>query len=186
MAENDGYPVYRFTQEAYDQLVLVAKETPEKYLDPTTDFEEILDSRGISRATEDTGVRVQQWQELKVVETGRPNASDVQALAYHRSFSGMTPAIATDERMWAWCTHFRYHAYSLQRWRMTKRTNLVNYVLGHWFVRKPPEGLWLYNTASRTWWIAHVAEKAAKASGGAFTAEEALGVCAAENRSGYL
>ena len=174
MSENAGLPVYRFTQEAYDQLVLVAKETPEIYLDPTVDFRVVLESRGVSRAIEETGVEVEQWKELRVVGSGRPNESDIQALEFYRSFRGMTPALATDERIWAWCTHFRYHSYSLQRWRIAKNTNHANYVLGHWFVRKPPEGLWLYNTASRTWWIAHVAEKAAKASGGAFTAEEAL------------
>ena len=40
------------------------------------------------------------------------------------------------------------------------------------------DAFWRHNTASRTWWIAHTAIKAARGSAGAFTAEEALKVFA--------
>ena len=86
----------------------------------------------------------------------------------------MSPSRATDERLWAWITHFRLHAYGLQRWRRTSNLNMQNYVRSHWFSSGSTDALWRHNTASRTWWIAHTAIKAARGSAGAFTAEEAL------------
>ena len=158
--------VCRLTQEAYDQLLCVAREEPDVYFDPRVDFREILGRRGVSQVAEETGVVADPYVELVPAESGPPNRADAQAHHFYRSLKGVTPAIATDERMWAWLTHFRYHSYSRRRWRMTKTTNKINYILSHWFVRKRPEGLWLYNTAARTWWIAHIAAKAAKGSGG--------------------
>ena len=38
----DSYPVYRLTQEAYDQLRLAADENPDSYLDSEIDFGEVL------------------------------------------------------------------------------------------------------------------------------------------------
>ena len=167
--------VCRLTQEAYDQLRLLGQESPETYLDPDVDWRQVLATRGVHEVTEDTDIMATQTVDLIPRESGAPNRADDQALRFYQSLPGLGPADATDERMWAWYTHFRYHAYSLWRWRRQRNTNLSNYVWGHWFVRNPPEGLWLYNTAARTWWIAHLATKAARASGGAFSAQEALG-----------
>ena len=90
----------------------------------------------------------------------------------------MSPIRATDERLWAWMTHFRLHAYGLKRWRRPSNLNLQNYVRSHWFSSGSTDAFWRHNTASRTWWIAHTAIKAAGGSAGAFTAEEALKVFA--------
>ena len=166
--------VCRLTQEAYDQLRLLGQESPETYLDPDVDWRQVLATRGVHDVTEDTDIIATQAVDLIARESGAPNRADQQALLFYRSLPNLGPADATDERMWAWYTHFRYHGYSLWRWRRQRNTNLSNYVLSHWFVRNPPEGLWLYNTAARTWWIAHLASKAANASGGAFSAQEAL------------
>ena len=78
--------------------------------------------------------------------------------------------------MWAWMTHFVLHSYSLQRWRSgrVQGTNLTNHIRTHWFVVNETDALRQNNTAARTWWIAHTSIKAAEASGGAFTAEEAI------------
>ena len=38
----DHHPVYRLTQEAYDQLRLAAEEKPDSYLDPDIDFSQVL------------------------------------------------------------------------------------------------------------------------------------------------
>ena len=86
----------------------------------------------------------------------------------------MTPSAATDERLWAWMAHFRLHAYSLKRWRRPYNINMKTYVRDHWFSSGSTDAFWRHNTASRTWWIAHTALKAARGSGGAFTPEEAL------------
>ena len=48
------YAIFRLTQEAYDQLAQFARENPQAYLNPDTDFEEILSSRGVQDIAEET------------------------------------------------------------------------------------------------------------------------------------
>ena len=85
----------------------------------------------------------------------------------------MTPSLATDGLIWAWMTHFRLHKYGIDRWRR-QSANLSHHVKTHWFVGDRGGSLWDSNTASRAWWIAHTADKAARGSGGAFTPQQAL------------
>ena len=170
----DQFPVFRLTQEAYDQLGLVIKDSPEVYLNPDVDFEDILASRGVADYAEKTEVFSDRPISLTPIADGPENRADRQALDFYNSFQGLTPSVATCDRMWAWMTHFKLHSYSLKRWRRISSTVLPNYLKTHWLVDNASSGLWRSNTASRTWWIAHTAVKAADASGGAFTAQEAL------------
>ena len=123
-------PVYRLTQEAYDQLWLMAMERPENYLDPKRDFGKALGDRGFPSYLEETGLFSDGPIELKPVESGPSNRADAQALRFYRSLEGMTPRLALDERLWAWMTHFPLHAYGIKCWSRSKTTNLLNYVQG--------------------------------------------------------
>ena len=169
-----GFPVLRLTQEAYDCLRLVAEVSPEIYLNPEMDFAEILAVKGVANAVEPTGIVANRPLSLQPVSSGNANLADRQALDFYHSLEGITPADATDGKMWAWLTHFHLHPYSLQRWRRTRTTNLPDYIKAHWFVENQGTSPWNSNTAGRTWWIAHTALKAANASAGAFTAPMAL------------
>ena len=171
----ERHPVYRLSQEAYDQLRLAADENPDSYLNPDIDFCEVLRERGVSEPFEETSITTDTHMALTPPGEGEvPNRADRQALDFYRSFDGVSPREATDERLWAWMTHFRLHAYGLRRWRRPHNINMQNYVRDHWFSSGSTDAFWRHNTASRTWWIAHTALKAAQGSGGAFTAEEAL------------
>lgn len=175
----ESYPVYRLTQEAYDQLRIAADECPELYLTIDIDFLEVLRKRGVTEPFEETSIITNRPIELVPPAEGEiPHHSDRQALEFYRSFQGMSPSQATDERLWAWMTHFRLHAFGLKRWRRTSNLNLRNYVRSHWFSSGSTDAFWRHNTASRTWWIAHTAIKAARGAAGAFTEEEALKVFA--------
>ena len=172
---SDSYPVYRLTQEAYDQLRLAAEEDPESYLDPAIDFGAVLAGRGVSNYVEETEITTNRPIALTPVADGSfPNRADRQALDFYRSFDGMTPRQATDERLWAWMTHFRLHAYGLERWRRSANVNMKNYVRSHWFSSGSTDAFWRHNTASRTWWMAHTALKAAQGAAGSFSAADAL------------
>ncbi|MYH29562.1 MAG: hypothetical protein F4137_12070 [Acidobacteria bacterium] len=171
----DLHPVYRLSQEAYDQLRLVADENPDAYLDPDRDFGEVLLDQGISNPFEDTTVTTDIPISLTSVAEGIAlHRADRQALNFYKSFNGMTLSKATDERLWAWMTHFRLHAYGLGRWRRPTNVNMKKYVRSHWFSSQSTDALWRHNTASRTWWIAHTAIKAAQGSAGAFSPDDAL------------
>ena len=127
----DSHPVYRLTQQAYDQLHLAAEENPGSYLDSKIDFSEVLRERGVSDPFEETSITTDRPIALTpVAEGGIPNRADRQALDFYNSFDGMTPNRATDERLWAWMTHFRLHAYGLKRWRRTSNLNMRKLRLG--------------------------------------------------------
>ena len=167
-------PVLRFTPEAYESLRLLATQNPKIYLDPDVDFASVLAKNGVQHYAEPTGITAKQPISLQPVNSGNRNQADRQAIDFYNALEGMNPARATDPLMWSWLTHFRLHAYSLERWRRTKTTNLPDYVKAHWFVENQNAAIWNSNTAARTWWIAHTSIKAANASAGAFTAQEAL------------
>lgn len=177
------YPLYRLTPEAHYNLQIFASQNPKAYLDPHIDFAAVLAERGVEHYTASTPITTSCPIDLTMngVPPGNNtlNQADKQALDYYNSFNGMSPKYATDELIWAWVTHFRLHQYGLQRWRRTQNVQyLYNYIRDHWFVRNSSAGIWQHNTASRTWWVAHTATKAAAASAGAFTAQEALDIFA--------
>ena len=171
---NAHEPILKFTQEAYDRLWLVAAQNPEIYLDPDTDFAEVLATHGINHYAEPTGITTSSPISLQPVSSKNRNQADHQAIGFYQALEGMNPARATDQLMWSWLAHFKLHAYSLERWRRTKTTKLPDYIKAHWFAENQHSAIWNSNTAARTWWIAHTAIKAADSSAGAFTAQEAL------------
>ena len=166
--------ILKLTQEAYDHLWLLATQNPEIYLDPHTDFTAVLATHGINHYAEPTGITTTSPISLQPASSSDRNQADSQAIAFYRSLEGMNPARATDPLMWSWLTHFKLHAYSLERWRRTTSTKLSDYIKAHWFAENRNSAIWNSNTASRTWWIAHTAIKAADSSAGAFTAQAAL------------
>ena len=168
----ERHPVFRLTQEAYDQLTIVARERPEVYLDPDVDFHNVLTDVGVTDYTDDTGIFATSPIALKPEAASPLNRADRQAIGFYHSLNGMTANAATDGLMWTWMTHFPLHSYSVGRWR--RQGNLSNHVRTHWFVGNESDALRQNNTASRTWWIAHTAIMAAKASAGAFTEEQAM------------
>ena len=168
------FPVYRLTDDAYHTLDLEARENPDTWLNPNADFHQLLLDKGISNYKKETEIFSDRPIILTPASEGLAHRADKQALDFYNSFHGLTPSLATDDKMWAYMTHFELHSYGLERWRRYSNFNPTNYVRSHWFVTDAGSALWDSNTAARTWWIAHTAIKAANASGGAFSAEEAL------------
>ena len=167
--------VFRLKDDALYELAQIAEESPEIYLDPEADFDAILRAKGFENYLEPvSNVFSETPISLVAVEKGLPNRADRQALDFHDALTGMTPEIATDENIWIWMCHFRLHSYCIKRWRRTANTNLSRYVKAHWFSDGSGQEFRMRNTAARTWWIAHTALKAARSSGGAFAAQEAL------------
>lgn len=169
------HDVFRLTEDALKALENIAKESPDIYLNPATDFDALLRDGGIVDYREPVrGVWSERPIELTPPESSPLNRADIQALDYHANLVGVTPDIATDVNLWAWVCHFRIHAYSIARWRINANTNIANYVNAHWFSEDSGQEFRMRNTAARTWWIAHVARKAASGSGGAFDERRAL------------
>lgn len=174
---SETFPVLRLTQDAYDALRLESENNPNMWIDPNADFHGFLIEQGITEYTEDT--RITSSRPIALIPAheeprNRRHRADRQALDFYDSLIGMTPSLATDGLVWTWMTHFKLHSYTLERWPHSANINLVNHIRRHWFVENQTDAVRQNNTAGRTWWIAHTATKAAEASGGAFTAQEAL------------
>lgn len=73
----EKFPVLKLTQEAYDQLRLAAEENPAAYLDQSTDFDAVLESRGIGDYLEETGILSESPISLTPVASGPDRKSVV-------------------------------------------------------------------------------------------------------------
>ena len=175
------YRVMRLTQPAYDALKILASSNPELWLDHNTDFAILLQEQGITDYAEETGAIGDDDFILHPAidePRNRRHRSDRQALDFYDSLVGLTPALATDGNMWAWMNHFRLHSYSIHRWASGSQSNLERFVHAHWFVEDQRNALVRNNAAGRTWWLAHFARTAARASGGAYSAGEVVNLFA--------
>ena len=167
--------VYRLTQDAYDRLRELAETNPHLWFDPATDFDELLTSNGIDCYSQPTNLELQGQVELSVdLEGGRRhNQADEQALDFYRALSGLSPAQATDHLLWSWLAHFKLHKYCTERWPL-RSSEPTKHIRQHYFLNDLSLGLFQMNVASRTWWLAHTAHKAAEGSSGAFSADQVV------------
>lgn len=168
-------PGYRLTQEAYDWLRELAKDKPDLWFDPDTDFAALLVSNGIKPYLKSTGFEFQGPVELHVnLESGRrPNQADYQALNFYQALPDLSLADATDHLLWSWLAHFKLHSYCIERWPL-RSSDPSKHILQHYFLSDNSLGLFQMNVASRTWWLAYTACKASEGSRGSFTAEQVV------------
>jgi len=166
-------PVFRFTQEAYDCLRELAASSPDLWFDPDTDFQSVLSSNGVDHYLQSTDIELTEPIGFRVDlrEGRRPNQADEQALSFYQALSGLSPAEATDHLLWSWLAHIKLHTYCIERWPL-RSSNPTKHIRQHYFLNDLSLGLFQMNVASRTWWLAHTACKAAEGSGGAFNADQ--------------
>ncbi len=164
--------VYRLTDTAFHALGNEAREHPELWTDPCTDFAQVLAGNGITEYLEPTGIRIKEAIAMAPPDTHKHPLADRQALRFHHNFVGLTPAQASDPNLWAWMNHFVLHAYGIQRWPRAANSNATNHVKNHWLT----EGNNIYESsiAGRTYWLAEICLRAEAAAEGIFTAEQAL------------
>lgn len=90
-----------------------------------------------------------QLPELLVAPSKTQSVGDAyNAVELHKVLSSLSPAMAADQRLWAWLTHGRYFNYCQTRWPATNR----NVVLSRWFFAKGIQR----NAIGRLWWSAHL------------------------------
>lgn len=170
---NNATPVYRLTQVAFRNLVNEADNRPELWEDPNTDFAAVLEANGITAYWEPAGVTAKEPISMEAPTGNRRPMADRQALKFHENLDGITPAKASDQYMLAWINHFALHQYGILRWPRASNTEPSSHVKRHWLT-EPSSQIYEASISGRTYWIAETCLKAERASGGAFTAEQAL------------
>ena len=167
--------LYMLTKDAFAWLY---KEVPaQKYSDPDTDFGSLLAENGHENYCELAPVTINMPDLKDPAEysgnSKKRHLADIQSLRFYKSFEGMTPRLAANPYLLAYLNHFCLHKYGLSRWP-TEGKPTDKHVRLHWLTLG--SGIWKSSISGRMWWLAHVATRAAASSGGAFTAEQALGV----------
>ena len=194
--------LHRLNDDAFIYLTDYAIKHPDDYYDPDIDFDKILAESPCSKnystpinITIDTTLSLNDPLEYSK-SPGKRHLADNQALDFYKSLKGMTPRLASDPCILAYINHFYLHKYGITRWPINKKKQTAtapeqataglagtsttvgkkeSHILLHWLTTSSQRSqIWNASISGRTWWIAHVAIKAADASGGAFTAKSAL------------
>ena len=74
------------------------------------------------------------------------------------SLNDLTPAEATDERLWTTLCFGDYSEYSKSRWPLENAKSAENHVQLHWFAKSNRNRM-RDNAISRLWWMGHIAHK---------------------------
>ena len=163
MTETTPIPIMRFTNEAYHSMRALAQQQPELWLNPNTDFAEILRNLNINPYAETTGLVAAATVKLPsaAMQSNRNKAlGDREALRFRENIKGITPAQMTDPQLLAYLSCIHLLEFGISRWPIGKNTNLPQHVLAHYL---PEKGRHLNNgsIAGRTLWLAETAQRIA-------------------------
>ncbi len=166
--------VFRLTDDAFRTLINEARNRPELWSDPDTDFAAVLTDSGVDEPLEKVeGVTALQPIHMEPPATGIAREADRQALDFHRNLRGMTQAKASDPQLWAWFNHFVLHAYGIARWPRRQSQDSTGHIRLHW-LNENPGNLYESSIAGRTWWLAETCLKVERAGGRACDASQVL------------
>ena len=126
-------------------------------------FEELVDHLNLSFVDLQLAVLQQELPDLDVAVTEKTPealaATDVgNAPFFYKALSELTPAHATDERIWATLALDRYSGYTRQRWQLLPKTEQKarNWILAHWLCGAANRSKFRDNSISRLWWMGKV------------------------------
>lgn len=142
------------SQPVVDELIKSIAENMDRYL--TGDFSDLEKGNGWRIESQ-----IAKWDPgiaLRLDPTATPEAEVRNSLLVWRGFSGMTPALARDERLWARLCHVECLDFARKRW-LRGRDSDVNLVRIHFFANGLG-GCRDDNALGRLWWNAHVASLA--------------------------
>ena len=168
----------KFNHNAFRWLLDNIQDNREHYMDPNADFGRILND-SIGEYSEPTGITINDDIRLKPPEadsTSKRHLADYQALDFYNSLEGMTPRLATEPKILAYINHMYLHGYGMRRWPHREGNTFIANVQQHWLTTSNQKSsICKASISGRTWWMAHMATKAADASNGAFDTKRALG-----------
>lgn len=171
--------LYTLTPDAFRWLNSHTIANKAMYADPDADFAKLLEQGGITDYRKPTKVKIRGELRLKPPDTDDPkktHVADSQALRFYKCLEGMTPRLAAESEVWAYVNHFYLHEYGMCRWPSKhKKTDdkWETHIRTHWLTSRHQK-MYESSISGRTWWLAHIASKAAEASNGAFSAEQAV------------
>jgi len=118
-------------------------------------FIEISNGNGWSISSDSVFVDLDRLSSLNGVQGA---SSDYESsIVVYKSFQGMTPALAMEERVWGRFTHLECLKYARARWPIKgSDQEQTDHILKHFFA-KGRTGVRDDNAISRLWWNMHIA-----------------------------
>lgn len=153
-------------QSSLDELRKAIPENIERYQSPNPEWEEFFGNENYTRATSveivgtDFGACLGDNFDSKTILKEDPE----RCKSIYNALANLTPQQATDDRVWAYLTHFVFWDYTRARWPIgTDRKQQVSKIRAHFF-GKGIRGMVRDNAISRLWWMAFVCSRLKKHS----------------------
>ena len=171
---SDTIPVQKFTRNALMALRTLAREQPELWTNPDTEFLKVLRTRGIRDPQEGAGLIAANPIRMPFPQNGeRIQRTDRHALAFRESIPGMEVRHLTDPGLLAWLSCLHLLEYGIMRWPLRGEQKLHQWILQH-FLSGNQRDMSNSNVAGRPLWLSEISIRAAQACGGVYTAQEVL------------
>ena len=155
-------PVMRFTDEAMEQLNELVENESDLWLDPETDFLQVLNQRDVGQIEEPTGITAPMPIQMPPPGLERRRQSvDRHALAFLDNLPGITPKQMADGNLLAWLSCVHMLEFGIARWPHKNYSDIRNWVRRRFLV-KTGEDLTNGSVAGRNLWIAHLSNIVAK------------------------
>ena len=104
-----------------------------------------------------TGIQIPGLPEELPLPESKNKLHDMENSAtMFRALETLKPQQATDERLWAYMTHYVFSSYARVRWPIPPNADLrgkVSHVRRHWFIEGGNRGLVRDNAIARLWWM---------------------------------
>ena len=149
---SDGTPVMRFTEAAMEHLSELAVRQPELWLNPETDFLQVLRERDVGLIEEPTGITTLAPIRMPPPELEKRRQSvDRHAMAFLDNLPGITPKQMADGNLLAWLSCIHLLGFGITRWPPAR--DRTEWVRTH-FLPRAGRSITDYSTAGRNLWMA--------------------------------
>ena len=153
---SDGIPVMKFTEEAMAQLSELADNQPELWLNPETDFLQVLRERDVGQIEEPTGITAPMPIRMPPPELEKRRQSvDRHALTFLDNLPGITPKQMADGNLLAWLSCVHLLEFGIKRWPPTNYSDTRTWIKRRFLV-KGGEDLTSGSVAGRNIWLANI------------------------------
>ena len=85
-------------------------------------------------------------------------------LTVFKSFSGISPELARDERLWVYVTHYHALTHATSRWPIPEADEDAHKTISTHYFAGTKRSIERDNVISRLWWMAYIASKAKSGS----------------------
>ena len=153
---SDGTPVMRFTEAAMEHLSELAVRQPELWLNPETDFLQVLRERDVGLIEEPTGITTLAPIRMPPPELEKRRQSvDRHAMAFLDNLPGITPKQMADGNLLAWLSCIHLLGFGITRWPPANYSDTRTWVKRRFLVKRG-EDLTSGSVAGRNLWLAYI------------------------------